>query len=433
MTLTIDNSFSNIGQLDPKQFASLREVLSYLDNPQASYFSNDHMGGKRYLLDKKGNFPTGCLYLVQGWIARQRLEVTTKDLRKVPKRLAGSATYAYPFPPYEAQSQAALACINHHRGIIVAPTGVGKSMIVALIVAALNVRTLIVVPGLELKHQLTASLREIFGSAVGKTIVVENIQALDPKKPAPFDCVIIDEFHHAASKSYRDLNKKAWGGIYYRFGLTATPFRSQEHEKLLLESVLSKVIYQVPYAAAVKSGFIVPMLAYTLTVDRQECETNHWQTCYKQLVVNNEARNRLICATMIAIAPASTLCLVKEIAHGNTLAEMSGVPFANGEDEGSKELIRAFAAGRIPALIATTGVCGEGVDTKAAEHIIIAGLGKSRPAFMQQVGRGFRRWPGKEYCRVWLFLDKSHKWTKAHYKEQVCTLLEEYGVVPEVI
>ena len=42
-----------------------------------------------------------------------------------------------------------------------------------------------------------------------------------------------------------------------------------------------------------------------------------------------------------------------------------------------------FNMGEIKTLIGTTGVVGEGVDTRPTEYVIIAGLGKSKPAFMQ--------------------------------------------------
>ena len=86
---------------------------------------------------------------------------------------------------------------------------------------------------------------------------------------------------------------------------------------------------------------------------------------------------------------APTLTLVKEINHGKALSVLSDSPFSNGEDEESRKYIELFKEARIKTLIGTTGVLGEGVDTKPAEYVIIAGLGKSKNAFMQQVGRGF--------------------------------------------
>ncbi len=129
------------------------------------------------------------------------------------------------------------------------------------------------------------------------------------------------------------------------------------------------------------------------------------------------------------VSKVSTLCLVKEINHGNILHNDGAFNFVHGQSD-ERHLIESFAKGSLLTLIGTTGVIGEGVDTKACEYVIIAGLGKSKNAFMQQVGRAFRVFPKKESGKVVLFLDKSHKWTKAHFQAQVKYLKEEYGVVP---
>ena len=60
----------------------------------------------------------------------------------------------------------------------------------------------------------------------------------------------------------------------------------------------------------------------------------------------------------------------------------------------------------------------------------MAGGGKSKNAFMQQCGRGFRTFGDKESCKILMFLDNNNKWLKAHFKQCVKYLAEEYGVKP---
>jgi superfamily II DNA or RNA helicase len=437
--LTTDNSMSRVEGLSVQQFKELRELLSYRVDQQTAFFSGGHRPQVRHLMDKRGAFPTGLLYIVEDYLKGK--EVLRSELRKRPKPSPGLFKLTLAHIPYLEQTGAAVACQTHHRGIVVAPTGVGKSVIAALIISRLQVRTLIVVPSLELKRQLTESLQAAFpGTRVGTlassaNIAIENVDALDAGKPLKgYDCVIIDEFHHSGAKTYRQLNQKAWNGVYYRFGLTATPFRSNEDERLLLESVLSQVIYRVEYKTAVEAGYIVPLEAYYYDLPLTEVKGNDmsWPTVYSELVVSNAKRNLLIGHLMHRLheVGASTLCLVKEIAHGNRLKDITGAGFANGQDEDCRQLISWFSSGKLKALVGTTGVLGEGVDTKPAEWIVIAGLGKSKNAFMQQVGRGFRRYDGKESCKVVLFRDPSHKWTLAHFAAQVKYLREEYGVKP---
>lgn len=429
--LTIDNSTCKLEGLDKTQFNALRELMSYKVDPQASYFAGKY-GLKRYLLDKRGFFPTGLLYMVEKYL--QNTDYTVNDIRKRPGPILGRFNALYGVTPYPEQKEAAEACLKANRGIVVAPTGVGKSLIVALVIEKLQVNTLVVVPTLELKRQLQESLKSIFGSLKGVT--VQNIDALNPNIEAKgIDCVIIDEFHHSGAKSYRKLNKKAWKNVYYKFGMTATPFRSKDTERLLLESVLSKVIYQISYKEAVDNSYIVPLEAYyyELPKQRPKCDTTSWQSVYYELVVGNKNRNKLIQDVLenLKSSGKKSICLVKEIDHGLRLSSIDKFfPFVNGSDIGSRAWLNYFCEGKCSVLIGTNGVLGEGVDTKPAEYIIIAGLGKSKNAFMQQCGRGFRKYPGKESCKVILFKDPSHKWTLTHFNSQVKYLKEEYGVKP---
>jgi superfamily II DNA or RNA helicase len=292
-------------------------------------------------------------------------------------------------------------------------------------------RTLLVVPSLEIKKQLQASMDQYFGKN-NKNLRIENIDSKGLKDATDYDCLIIDECHHAAAKTYQTLNKTAWKGIYRRYFLTATFFRNQEAEQLLFESIAGDVIFELTYREAVAEGIVRPVESYYVTLPKRQVEGYTWAQVYKELVVQREDRNALI-ADLIALLNSNripTLCLVKEIEHGNLLSKLVNAPFVNGQDEDSRGYLRDFNEGKIKALIGTTGVLGEGVDTKPAEYIIVAGLGKAKSAFMQWVGRGVRNYPGKETCKVIIFDDPSHKWTKSHFKTQKEILIDEYGVEP---
>lgn len=441
--LLINNSLSSLAGLTSPQYKSLRKVLSYSLPPETRYFSGG-FNTRKYLIDKKGTFPTGLLNRALSWIAVSNIDpdnIHIVDKRCKPSRLNDFPYLDVTLKPYPEQLAAAEACYKTPRGIIVAPTGFGKSMIAALIINKLKVPTLIVVPTLEIKRQLSATLMTYFTNLLSTTlneslIAVENVDALDPNEPLEgYDCVIIDEFHHSAATTYQKLNRKSWSNVFHRYGLTATPFRTKNEENMLLEAVLSTCIYAVSFRDAVVRGYIVPIQAYYIEVPRTKPIGTTWTQVYSLLVVKNETRNSIIADHMALIDSygKSSLCLVKEIAHGEALSALTETAFANGENEITPQLIESFNKNNITQLIGTTGILGEGIDTKPAEFVIIAGLGKSRTQFMQQVGRGLRKYPGKQTCKVIIFLDRSHKWTIAHFKEQCKILLEEYGVVPTQI
>lgn len=425
--IIVDNSYSKIEGLKTDQFRSLRDILSYESNLNAVYFSGGFRK-KKYLLDKKGYFPTGLLQKVIVFCGKELSSISYVCTIPAPRQLFEQKQ---PFRPYKAQLEA-LASLKARSGVV-SPTGSGKSMIIVMAILKRQVPTLVVVPTLEIKRQLEGVLSEFIVST--EHVKVLNIGSTELKKAKGYQHLIIDECHHASAKTYQDLNKECWNSAYYRLFLSATYFRNQDNEQLLFEGICGPVTYELTYQEAVKAGSIVPVEGYYYKVPKQECDEDTWASVYSKLVVNNKIRNELIAVLLLRLRSAdkSTLCLVKELAHGRILSEMTGVPFVNGVDAESREYLDAFNSGQIKAIIATTGVVGEGIDTKPCEYVIIAGLGKAKSAFMQCVGRAVRVYPDKESAKVILLQDSSHRWTRAHFKSQSKILKEEYNAHIEML
>jgi superfamily II DNA or RNA helicase len=326
--------------------------------------------------------------------------------------------------PYPDQLRAVEAALKHHRGIIAMPTGSGKSHVIRLIIEALGLNTLVVVPSLEIKRQLQYTLSGL------SDVTIENIDSKALSRPATrFHVLIIDEGHHSAAKTYQRLNKRIWNDIYYRFFLTATPFRNDSEETLLFEAICGQLIYKLSYRDAISRDYIVPIDAFYVELPKQSTDAFSYREVYDKLVIRNEIRNMMIGA-LLGRLDRPTLCLVREVIHGKILSDLTGFPFVSGEDDESRDFIRQFNSGGIQTLIGTTGILGEGIDTKPCEYVVIAGLGKAKSQFMQQIGRAVRTYPGKESAKVIIFKDASHKFTLRHYNEQRKILLDEYGIKP---
>lgn len=428
--VTMGNSTCQANGLNLEQLKALRELMSYKSEQAASFHNKSWASPIRYLMDKRGSFPSGLMFLFVRWAHKTKARVEYQDTRLKPKPAIGTFNAKFAFTPYPEQREAVEAAAKAECGIVCSPTGSGKSVMMALLINKMQLKTLVVVPNLELKQQLKETFLRIFGSL--SSITVENIGSKGLKDKNHYDLLIIDEAHHSGAKTYRDLNKKLWTGIYHRVFFTATPFRSRDEEQVLMESVTGKVIYRLDYATAVEKGYIVPMEAFYIEVPKDPFESSSWPEVYSKLVVGNETRNRVIADMITSLAKEgkSTLCLVKEIKHGEALSALTGAAFASGINEDTGFLIGAFNARKLTALIGTTGVIGEGIDSRPAEYVIIAGLGKSRNLLIQNFGRGFRAYPGKESCKIILVKDKSNKFTIRHFNAQVKLLEDEYGIKP---
>lgn len=416
--IEVDNSYSRVTGLSPAQEKELRNLLSYVVGGSSAYFSK-YGPRRKSLLDKRGYFPTGLYERVNKYLKGDfNLDLNFKylDVKDRPKAQG----------LYKWQYDAVDAALRHNRGIISATTGSGKSYVIRELINRHNLKTLVVVPTLGIKAQLSYILKDI------KNVTIENIDSSRLEKLTDFDMLIIDECHHAAAKTYRDLNKRSWTKISRRFCLTATAFRNDTEETLLFESICGQVIYELTYKDAVKNGYVAPIDAYYIESLKQKTDAHTYPEVYSELVVHNKPRNELITQLLENLKKNNvfTLCLVREIAHGNILSKLTGIPFVSGENDESRDYIRQFNNGGIKAVIGTTGVMGEGIDTKPCEYVVIAGLGKAKSQFMQQVGRSVRTYPGKESAKVIIIKDSSHKFTIKHFNAQKKVLLDEYGVKP---
>lgn len=424
--IEINNSYSQIKNLTTEQHRQLKELLSYESDPTAKFFAGGY-NHKKYLIDTKGFFPTGLLFRVKAYLAKIPHEI--KDLRIRPKRLTTPFKEIKGITPYPAQLKAVDTAFKYGLGGLISPTGSGKSIIMTLLIARMQMKTLVIVPNLELKEQLSETFTQLLGKSNNWQVL--NIDSNALETATGYDMLILDECHGSAAKTYQKLNKKQWAGIYHRFFFTATFFRNQDNEQLLFESICGQPIYELTYQEAVKNKLIVPVEAYYLEVPKQDNDCYTYQQFYKELVVENELRNQLIANMMLNLqqADAHTLCLVKEVRHGEILSELTGIPFTNGADDESRKYLQQFKDGKIKAVIATEGVAGTGCDTKPCEFVIIAGLGKAKSGFLQKCGRATRRYKDKESAKVILLRDVSHKFAIKHFKEQLKILKEAYGVI----
>lgn len=428
VNISINNSYSKITGLSVKDDKALRDMLSYTVGGSSAYFSGFGVR-KRSLLSKRGEFPTGLLARVGNYLYDNKIKVNSIDYRNCPK-IGVHRKFRNTPKFYDWQKDACFAFKMSHQGTVSATTGSGKSLTMALIASTLNVSTLVVVPTLELKKQLIEAFRGLLGPT--PDITIKNIDDPSLKNDKNYDLLMVDECHHAAAKTYQTLNKTAWTGIYYRAHFTATPFRNDEEEALLYESIAGPVIYELDYKTAVAKGYICPVESYYIEVPKQNTDAYTYREVYDKLVVNNIERNDIIAITLLRLqsAKAPTLCLVKEVTHGKILAGLTGIPFVNGADDDSRAFIQQFKDGEIVSLIGTEGVIGEGVDVKPCEYVVIAGLGKAKSQFMQKVGRCIRTFPGKESGKVILFRDTSHKFLLKHFNIQRKILKDIYNSTP---
>jgi superfamily II DNA or RNA helicase len=139
--------------------------------------------------------------------------------------------------PFPYQSEALEAWRKHRcRGVVVLPTGAGKTYVATLAILSRQRSTLVVVPTLDLLNQWYDVLAAAFGVPIGivgggyhevldLTVTTYDSAHLHMDRLGNrFGLVVFDECHHLPSASYATAARMCLAP--YRLGLTATPERT---------------------------------------------------------------------------------------------------------------------------------------------------------------------------------------------------------------
>ena len=243
---------------------------------------------------------------------------------------------------------------------------------------------------------------------------IDTLRGLDPKIFEGLGACIIDEFHHAAADTYREININHLKDCYFRIGLTATNFRNSGDD-LALEGVLSHVIYVYTIKQALEDGYLVKP-EFRWINNRIKKAKKKYQEQYKESLVENEERNNEIVKICEKHKDDHVIVLVNQIKHLEILKKL--MPWASTIDGKDKDADRTrvlndFRKGNINVLIGTT-VLGEGVDLPIANVLIMAGGGKARSKVIQNVGRVLRLYEGKDGAIIYDFQDAGAGFLEEH-------------------
>jgi superfamily II DNA or RNA helicase len=416
----------------------LSEYFSF-DVPGAQHmpqFRHQHWSGKIRLFKLKSHT------LYRGLAARVLEFAAARQYTVINKLPRPQVTWdidavldnlSLPFPPYDYQKASVHALLNQQRGIILSPTGSGKSYILYLLACALDVKTLIVVPSVGLVEQLLRNFqdygydaKELHGVRAGITkesparITVTTWQSvfeLAPEYFEQYDCVMVDEVHQAKAKSLVGILEKC-AHVKYRFGFTGTINDTQCH-RLVLEGLFGKITKVTSTHALMKDGTLSPLHIHMLVVDYPESmrvqnrlENKLFQHEVEYLVESPIRRAFLV--ELVKRLEGNTLVLFQLIdRQGKALKEALEaacpgrthyiVGHVEAEDrEAIRQHVKA-STGQI--ILATYGTMSTGTDIPNLDNVVFAHPAKSKIRVLQSIGRGLRTSPGKTHATLYDIAD----------------------------
>jgi superfamily II DNA or RNA helicase len=330
------------------------------------------------------------------------------------------------------------------RGVVVLPTGAGKTFVALMALEQLPVRSLVVVPTIELLGQWRRALTGQAGippeqvGVVGGgertlgpiTVMTYDSAAMRGRDLAGFGLLIVDEVHHLPAPAYRAIAARTRAP--WRLGLSATPERTDGGHFDLAE-LIGPVVYRRLPAELAQQGHIAAYREERLFVDLGPEERMRydvlmaeyrWYLASRRLAPGPSAFTQLILrsardpaarralrshrqARLLALNAEAKIARVEEllqrhradqvlifseyVAMVDVLSSRLGLPaisYRTPPDE-RRAILERFRAGRYTKLVAGR-VLNEGVDVPDASVAIVVSGSASTREHIQRLGRVLR-------------------------------------------
>ncbi len=453
----------------------LDDLLSY-NNPNVRYIrrskikdararGDDHAlryweewDGKQRLY-RDNHFPIGFLWRATMFLRTKGYTVKIEDKRNPPYRIPDDMAPQFQgvLRPYQEEALKKIMRRNH--GIIDMGTGSGKTVLAMALIAARKHHTFVIVPTVELVNDWLYKAKQflkfpqdnhLVGFASGKQydLSVINIANIATLHKALFgrtrqkrtmekyqaiqhefmnaDMLLVDECHHASSKTW--IQSISTSNAYYRYGFTATLNMRHDKADMQYYALLGERIVKVSLSHLIKSGDVSP--AWVIF--------KRWGNRYvhrpakflgvggveDQLIVYNHQRNVMVAQDAWESWVGQgrrAMVMFRRVDHGELLYNLvkgihaqsplsdhkeCRIEWVHGDHKDRKQIIQDFRDGKVHVLITQYQLLGEGIDVPDIAAVVMAAGGKSAIKTIQNLGRGIRKSQGKLDLKIHDYADE---------------------------
>lgn len=311
---------------------------------------------------------------------------------------------------------------GNRAGLVVLATGLGKTYLAAFDSQPFS-RVLFVAHRREILVQAMRAFRSLrpqatFGLYDGvervpdAQLLFASIQTLG-KLPHlrqferdAFDYIVVDEFHHAHAATYRRLLEHFLPS--FLLGLTATPERADGGD--LLSLCGQNLVFRCDLVEGVRRELLAPFHYHGVPdlVDYRNIpwRNGRWdpEALENAVAVESRADNALDNFRRLGGQRCLAFCCSQR--HASFMADfLSGrglraVAVFSGPDSAPRsESLERLGLGELD-VVCCVDMFNEGVDLPEVDTVLMLRPTESRVVWLQQLGRGLRRSPGKTHLRV---------------------------------
>ena len=327
--------------------------------------------------------------------------------------------------------------MGQQRALVVAATGSGKTFLAAFDAKSVDAKRLLFLAHkdaiLEASRKTfqsvfkTARSYAVFNGSNQKGLDADFLFAsiqmlqrhLEEFSPTQFDYIVIDEVHHSAAKTYQDV--LSYFKPEFLLGLTATPERMDG--KSVYDIFQNNVPFDLRLREAIENDLVVPFhyfgikdsfLSYSEEdvkskigeIAKSMCSQENCDFIDEQIRIHRPSDSKLRC-----IGFCSTRFEAQNLA--SIFAEKGyGTAYVDSRTETGErlEIFRRLEQTDDPlSLVFAIDILNEGIDVPSINMVLFLRPTESSTIFIQQLGRGLRKYKGKQYLTVLDFIANSYQ------------------------
>ena len=347
--------------------------------------------------------PRGFIGKLLRFCKEQNLDFDFQDNRKLKEEIS----YSFNANLRSHQEKVIEAISKKDFGVIVAPPGSGKTIVGLKVIADKKQPALIVVHRKQLLEQWQERVQAFLGISkheigiigqgkvkIGEQITIATIQSL-PKQieqiQNQFGTILVDECHHIPAETFRNTIEKL--ETFYLYGLTATPFRKYNDDKLIF-AFIGDIISEIANNEIENFKHAQIIVRNTDLDVPFSSKTDNFETLSKILVHDSE-RNKLILNDIKnELSKGKRITIITERKeHIDTLylflKQSYEVITLSGDDTESnrKSKWQTLQQGNFQILITTGQYFGEGSDLSNISSLFLVYPFSFKGKLIQYIGR----------------------------------------------
>ena len=322
--------------------------------------------------------------------------------------------------------------IGINRALVVSAAGSGKTYLAAFDALNFNPRRLLyIVHEGSILRKAQETFQEIFGNRVSYGIYsglskesdadfvfatnITMANTLELFKRDEFDYIVVDECHHATAATYKKII--AYFTPEFLLGITATPERMDNQD--VFELFDKNVPFELRLREAIINDLVVPFKYYGIRDNLVDYGLNKNEERRLIAQLSNVDHCEFISTQIEKYRPQGklkALAFCRNVTHARMMCETLGERYKTTYLTGRNDIgerIRAYNDLQNDSasleILFTVDILNEGVDIPGVNMVLFLRPTESSTIFIQQLGRGLRKYNNKSYVTVLDFIGNSYK------------------------